>query len=173
MGQYLNQNQNSWGQVNLAGNPNSNAGYQGIDFLGNINPNLDYSVAPSAPSGFGTINQQPLTLGQNSMGIPPAATSGNFLGMGSQGWGNTIGGIQALGNMYFANKGLKETRKQNTFNRNLASTNLANQAQSFRHSLDKKSTSDYFASEVLKDKYQSADAYVSSVRSKYDVKDKV
>lgn len=54
-----------------------------------------------------------------------------FLGMGAQGWGNVIGGVNALGNMFLGYKAYSENKKNNAFNRKMATNNFNAQAQTY------------------------------------------
>lgn len=137
--------------------PNAFATQVGGAGMGNNNPSMGNIVispqgyVPSGTSGFGGFGgagggvvapQTPTDFSfteadmQNAFGgvstdnfmqgvKPPS--SGGFLGMGADGWSNVIGGLGTVGNLFLGYNAYKENKKNNAFNRKMATNNYNSQ----------------------------------------------
>jgi hypothetical protein len=79
-----------------------------------------------------------------------------------------------LAGIYGMQEGLKQSKKEFNFNKNLANTNLYNQAQLTREGLAGKAASRWGGSTALRDQYGGdKDKYMSEYTGKYAIRDKV
>jgi hypothetical protein len=103
--------------------------------------------------------------------IPPS-TGGGLLGMGAQGWGNTIGAFNTLSNAYFGNEMRKLGRDNLNFQKDSFEAQLANQAHAFNLARDNRAESKWYTSSSVQDEYQGdKGSYMAQQAEKYKVKD--
>lgn len=103
--------------------PNNTSGFGGFGGAGG-----GVAAPANAPSWDNTFGD-PLAdrMSSLSTGVTPPADGGGFLGMGADGWSNVIGGLGTVGNLFLGYNAYKENKKNNAFNRKMATNNYNSQ----------------------------------------------